>query len=166
MRVALVADTHVPSRAAEVPDWVADVIRTADHTVHAGDFDSPQGHFEVSVLAGGALTAVVGNMDPLLDCPRVTTLDAGSVRFVVTHGDGHRTLADYRQHLVELAARHDADVAVAGHTHRVEDVQRDGVRLLNPGSATGADPATEATLMTVDCEDGAVSVTLHRPPRG
>ena len=35
------------------------------------------------------------------------------------------------------------------------------VRVLNPGSATGADPADRATTMTADVEDGEIDVTLH-----
>ena len=163
MRVALIADTHIPSRARHVPDWVADVLSTADHTVHAGDFDSPQGHWDVSVAAGGGLTAVLGNKDPSLDYPNVATVDAADVRFVVTHGDGPKWEADYRRHLADLAVARDADVAVGGHTHRVLDTELDGIRLLNPGSATGAAPAEAPTLMTVDCETGTFEVTLHTP---
>lgn len=163
MRVALIADTHIPSRARHVPDGVADVLSTADHTIHAGDFDSPQGHFDVSVAAGGDMTAVLGNKDPALDYPTVATVDADDVRFVVTHADGIKWEADYRRHLADLAADREADVAVGGHTHRVLDAELDGVTLLNPGSATGAAPADEPTLMTVDCAAGEFEVTLHAP---
>ena len=163
-RIALLADTHIPSRATEIPDWVWDVCSTADHAIHAGDFDSPEGHFEMGVLVGGSMTAVRGNKDPAFDLPPVATHEAEGVRFVVTHGDGPKWEADYRQHLADLAGEHGAQVAVAGHTHRVLDVELDGVRLLNPGSATGADPAGRPTLMTVDCQDGALDVRLHEPP--
>lgn len=164
MRLALVADTHIPSRAQSVPRWVSDELAAADHTIHAGDFASPEGYFELSVLAGGDLTAVRGNMDPRLDHPPVATVEAGGLRFVVTHGDGYRTEQAYRRNLVSLADEHGADVVVAGHTHRLLDDVYNGVRLLNPGSATGADPATQATMMTADCKNGSVTVTVHRPP--
>lgn len=160
-RVALLSDTHVPSRAPELPQWVRDALGRADHTIHAGDFDSPEAHFEVSVAAGGDLTAVRGNMDPALELPQVATYGAGGIRFVVTHGDGPGREAAYQRALETLANEHEADVAVAGHTHRVMDTCRDGVRLLNPGSATGAAPAGTSTLMMVDCVDGTVDVTLH-----
>jgi len=163
-RIALIADTHIPSRAREVPDWVVDVLSTADHTIHAGDFDTPQGHFEVSVAAGGDLTAVVGNKDHAMDVPEVATHEADGVRFVVTHGDGPKWEDEYHRALAALAADHDATVAVAGHTHRVADVVYDDVRVLNPGSATAADPADRPTLMTVDCNAGRYDVTLHEPP--
>jgi len=37
----------------------------------------------------------------------------------------------------------------------------DGVRLLNPGSATGARPATAASFLAVTVTDGDLDVTLH-----
>jgi predicted phosphodiesterase len=33
--------------------------------------------------------------------------------------------------------------------------------VLNPGSATGADPADTATMMTVEAGDGDIDVTVH-----
>jgi predicted phosphodiesterase len=40
-----------------------------------------------------------------------------------------------------------------------EDVE--GIRLLNPGSATGAAPADAATMMTVEIVEGDVDVTVY-----
>ena len=53
-------------------------------------------------------------------------------------------------------------VGVAGHTHSLLDTRVDGYRLLNPGSATGAWPANEATLMEARVEDGALDVEVRR----
>jgi hypothetical protein len=36
-----------------------------------------------------------------------------------------------------------------------------GYRVLNPGSCTGADPATTTSLMTAEVEEGELSVTVH-----
>lgn len=49
-------------------------------------------------------------------------------------------------------------VAVAGHTHEVVDATVDGVRVLNPGSATGTSPADRETMLVATVEDGDVSV--------
>jgi len=165
MRVALVSDTHMPAAGHTVPDWVADALATADHVVHAGDFITAEARFRLRVQAGGDVTEVRGNRDPQFPVPEVATLDAGGVRFVVTHGDAFGRGASYREGLAALAADHDADVAVGGHTHTVLDATVDGVRVLNPGSATGAPPADSATLLTVDSEDGAPVVTHYRDGR-
>ncbi|MFP4625179.1 MAG: metallophosphoesterase family protein [Natronomonas sp.] len=158
MQVALISDTHIPSRASGFPGWVREAIETSDHLIHAGDFDSPRTHFDQRVLAGGSFTGVVGNMDPSLGLPEVATVDRGGVRFVVTHGDGFGRGEPYRRALADLASEYEADVAVGGHTHRLTDAVVDGVRILNPGSATGAAPAEYPSLITVECDNGTFRV--------
>ncbi|MFB6281045.1 MAG: metallophosphoesterase family protein [Haloferacaceae archaeon] len=162
--IALFGDTHVPSRAPEIPGWVADRVRAADHAVHVGDFDSRAALERVRDLAGGEgrLTAVRGNVDPPLDLPRVATLSRGGVTFVVTHGDGPP--GSYRERVARRAREHGGPdaVGVAGHTHEYLDARVDGVRVLNPGTATGAPPSVEASMMVATVADGAVDVTPHR----
>lgn len=158
-RVAIVADTHVPSRASEVPEWVADEIRQTDHTIHAGDFDSKPAYDRIVDLADGNLTAVRGNMGPAgLAVPSVATLEVEGATFVVTHGTGspdgwHRRVVS----TVREGAGADA-IAVAGHTHELVDTTIDGTRVCNPGSATGASPADRETMLVATAEDGDVAV--------
>lgn len=163
MQVAIVSDTHVKSRAAELPDWVRERLRAADHVIHAGDFDSRPALEEIRSLADD-LTAVGGNMDRALDLPAVATVDLGGVRFVVTHGTGPDD--GYETRVAATVADHAvADrqtVGVSGHTHGVLDTTVDGYRLLNPGSATGAWPAQEATMMVAEVADGDLDVTVRR----
>jgi len=159
-RIAVVSDTHIPSRASGIPAWVREEIERADRVVHAGDFDSIEAYESLRELAPGAVR-VTGNMDPdALGLPATETFEAGGVRFVVTHGTGD--LATYEGRVAGIVAdRAAADrstVGIAGHTHQRADREIDGYRLLNPGSATGADPATEASMMVVETEDGAVAV--------
>jgi putative phosphoesterase len=159
MRLVVFGDTHVPSRATAIPDWVVDAVRDADHVVHTGDFDSASTYETVRDLAPDA-TAVAGNMDPPeLDLPEVASFEREGVQFVVTHGTG--PVDSYRERVLDVGREHDADVVVAGHTHEVVDDAVDGVRFLNPGSATGAAPATRTTYFEVDVADGSVEVTLH-----
>lgn len=160
-RVAIVSDTHIPSRAASIPGWVADEIRSADHTVHAGDFDSRDAYETVRDLANGDLTAVRGNMDRL-DLPEVETVTVEGVTFVVTHGTG--STHDYEERVAGIVREHRSagpTVGVSGHTHEVMDAEVGGVRLLNPGSATGAAPATRETMMAATVDDGELSVAVH-----
>ena len=49
---------------------------------------------------------------------------------------------------------------MSGHTHQLLDTEVDGVRLLNPGSATGADPASTTSMMAVEVEGGNLDVTV------
>ena len=161
MHVALISDTHIPSRAQRIPDAFREKIRQADHVVHAGDFDSKGALADVQDLAP-ALTAVHGNMDPSIGLPSVATLELGGVEFVVTHGTGGKRGYEAR---VATAVREHAEtedaIGIAGHTHEVLDDTYEGIRLLNPGSVTGAAPATRATMLTAEVADGDLDVTVH-----
>jgi putative phosphoesterase len=173
LRVAVISDTHIPSRANRIPDWVRTRIMRADHTIHAGDFDSADALASVHELTDGNYTAVSGNTDPVsLRLPEVATLELGGVTFVVTHGTEPKR--GYRERVARIVRETveedgtltnqptDASVVgVAGHTHQPMDETVDGVRLLNPGSATGAAPAETATMFVVTVEDGEMDVRKH-----
>jgi putative phosphoesterase len=164
--LAVVSDTHIPSRADSIPPWIEDRTQAADHVVHAGDFDSAGAYERIVELAGGeeSLTAVVGNIDPRsFDLPIVETLAVEDATFVVTHGAGPRH--GYRERVAETVREEggvDA-VGIAGHTHEPLDAVVDGVRLLNPGTATGAPPGEEPTMYEVRVDGDDVLATLHRP---
>jgi putative phosphoesterase len=163
MRVALLSDTHIKSRAAELPEWVREELRAADHAIHAGDFDSRPALEEIRSLAADH-TIVGGNMDRAFDLPEVATVALGGVRFVVTHGTGPD--ANYESRVAAIvddyAATERPTVGVSGHTHALLDTTVDGYRLLNPGSATGAWPAQEATMMVAEVADGELDVEVRR----
>jgi len=161
MDVALISDSHIPSRATAIPARFRERLQNADHVIHAGDFDSEGALSNVRALAP-RLTAVGGNMDPRVGLPSRATVELGGVTFVVTHGTGSRRGYEDR---VATAVREEVDdsaVGVAGHTHEVLDTTHGGVRLLNPGSVTGAAPAEQASMMTATVRDGDLDVTLHR----
>jgi putative phosphoesterase len=161
MEVAIVADSHIPSRAQRIPEPFRERIRAADHVLHTGDFDSDGALADVKDLAP-ALTAVSGNMDPRLSLPAVATVALGGVEFVLTHGTG--SPRGYEKRVAGTARDHadtDNPVAVAGHTHEVLDTTHGDVRILNPGSVTGARPASRPTMLTATAEDGRLDVELH-----
>ncbi|MFB6268509.1 MAG: metallophosphoesterase [Halobacterium sp.] len=163
-RVALVSDTHIPSRASELPGFVEQEIEDADVVVHAGDFDSEDAYETVEGLVDGEFVAVRGNMDPVnLGLPAVETLWVEDREFVVVHGSG--PLSGYEDRVLQTVREERASedaVGVSGHTHDVTDRTVEGVRRLNPGSATGADPATEATMLTVDVDGSDLDVSVVR----
>jgi len=173
MDVALISDTHIPSRATDIPAPFRERIEMADHAIHAGDFDSEGALSNIRALAP-RLTAVGGNMDPRVGLPARATVELGGVTFVVTHGTGStRGYEDRVANIVreEVGEEHGATsprspthedaVGVAGHTHELMDTTHGGVRLLNPGSTTGAPPAERATMMTATVCDGDIDVTVH-----
>lgn len=165
MEVAILGDSHVPTREPDVPDWVREEVAAADHTIFTGDFDTEAAYDVLSEAAGDEFTAVRGNMDPAgLDLPEVATVDLGGVRFVVTHGTGPPASWESRvADAVDVHGGADA-VGIAGHTHQLVDTTAGGHRILNPGSVTGADPASRATMLLAHVHDGDLSVNVLEPP--
>ena len=160
MQVAIIGDSHIPSREAEIPEPFGERIDAADHVLHTGDFDSEGA---LANLRGRAeeLTAVAGNMDPRIGLPDATSVELRGVTFVLTHGTGPPE--EWEQRVAETARSKGGEdaVGVAGHTHRVVDTVYDGIRLLNPGSVTGAVPAKRASMYTATVVDGEVELELH-----
>jgi hypothetical protein len=162
MDVAILGDTHIPSRATRIPESFRERVRDADHVIHTGDFDSKGALADLRDLAP-ELTAVHGNMDPQVGLPGVASVELGGVTFVVTHGTGSpsgwhdRVFKAVRQE----TPQGESGVGVAGHTHEVVDDTHGEIRLLNPGSATGAAPADRTTMLTADVEGGSLGVTVH-----
>lgn len=161
MDLAIISDSHIPSRAQRIPDPFRERIRDADHVIHAGDFDSKGALADQRDLAR-ELTAVSGNMDPRIGLPAVASVELGGVEFVVTHGTGSKR--GYEQRVADAVhdnATTDDAVGIAGHTHEVLDTTHDGVRILNPGSVTGAAPAERTTMLTATVSGGTLDVTLQ-----
>lgn len=106
----------------------------------------------------------------------MATLTVEGVRLVVTHppdvADASLDRAGYDRAVLAAvesvgempSASEDRPlVAVAGHTHRVIDEVVGGVRLLNPGSATGALPAERPTMLRLRVTGGRADVTVLDP---
>jgi putative phosphoesterase len=163
----IVADTHVPKRARDLPAQLWDAVESADVVVHAGDW------VDVDLLdrfeeRARSLVAVYGNNDgPALRArlPLVARTSVGGVRLGVVHETGD---AKGRERTCEQEYG-DLDVLVFGHSHIPWDtVTPSGLRLLNPGSPTDRRRQPHCTYLTGRAEDGRLSdVVLHRlPPRG
>ncbi|MFN3339504.1 MAG: metallophosphoesterase family protein [Dietzia sp.] len=165
MRLLLLADTHVPTRARDLPGQVWDEVDRADVVVHAGDW------MDVALLdaveeRSTRLIACWGNNDGStvrgrLDEVARATLEG--VRLAVVHETGPSAGRDKRM----AATYPDTDVLVFGHSHIPWDTTAPGgLRLLNPGSPTDRRRQPHCTYMTATVADGVVSdVELHRLPQ-
>jgi uncharacterized protein len=164
-RLLLLADTHLPVRAKDLPAQVWAEVGAADVVVHAGDW------MDVSLLdeleaRATSLVACYGNNDgPGLRArlPEVARAEIDGVRFAVVHETGGK---DGRERRCS-AAYPDVDVLVFGHSHIPWDTTTEsGLRLLNPGSPTDRRRQPHCTYMTAIVEHGElVRVDLHRLPR-
>ncbi len=165
MRLLLIADTHVPKRARDLPRQVWDEVAHADAVIHAGDWVEPA-LLDVLEEKTDRLVACWGNNDgdELRErLPERADVILGGVRFTVVHETGGSQGRDAR--MAKLYP--DADVLVFGHSHIPWDTTaRTGLRLLNPGSPTDRRRQPFCTYMTAVADDGALSdVTLHRLER-
>lgn len=161
MKLLLIADTHVPKRARDLPARVWDEVDRADVVFHAGDWVDV-GTLDALERRAARLVACWGNNDgPELRAriPEVATVTLDGLRFTVVHetggaaGRGERMARGYP----------DTDVLVFGHSHIPWDATAStGLRLLNPGSPTDRRRQPHCTYITASLVGGTLDVTLHR----
>ncbi len=165
-RLLLLADTHVPKRAKDLPAEVWAEVSAADVVVHAGDWVDVA-TFERLRDAARALLACWGNNDgPALRerLPEIARADIEGLRIGVVHETG---AASGRERRMDDAFP-DLDLLVFGHSHIPWDTTTPrGLRLLNPGSPTDRRRQPHCTYSTVVLDRGTVlEAVLHRVPRG
>jgi putative phosphoesterase len=164
VRLLLIADTHVPRRARDLPPQVWDEVAAADLVVHAGDWVDASLLDELESRSA-RLLAVWGNNDgPELRSrlPEVARATVEGVRLAVVHETGGSAGREARAQ----AAFSDTDVLVFGHSHIPWDtIAPGGLRLLNPGSPTDRRRMPSCTYLTCTAADGALhDVVLHELP--
>jgi len=165
VQLVLLADTHLPRRARDLPAVVWEAVDAADVVVHAGDWVSVDAHTALAARSR-RLVACYGNNDgPALRerLPLVARVDLDGLRLGVVHETGAATGRERR-----CDDEHpDLDVLVFGHSHIPWDtVTPRGMRLLNPGSPTDRRRQPFATFMTASVVGGRlVDVELLRLSR-
>jgi putative phosphoesterase len=161
-RLLLMADTHVPKRARDLPVELWRAVEEADLVVHAGDWVDVRLLDELESRAR-RLLACFGNNDhgELRErLPEVARTDVDGLRLGVVHETGQSQGRDQR--MSQLYP--DLDVLVFGHSHIPWDTTTStGLRLLNPGSPTDRRRQPHCTYLTATAEEGTLrDVTLHR----
>lgn len=161
VNLLLLADSHVPSRARDLPPQVWEAVDEADLVVHAGDWVVPELLDRLESRAA-SLLAVWGNNDgPQLRrrLPEVARRTVEGVRIGVVHETGASRGREVRMR----AAYPDVDLLVFGHSHIPWDtIGPTGLRLLNPGSPTDRRRQPNCTYVTAVADAGCLDeVTLH-----
>jgi len=165
VRLLLLADTHVPLRARDLPAQVWDEVAEADVVVHAGDWVAPELLDELTTKAA-RLVACWGNNDgPVLRSrlPERADVMLGGLHVTVVHETGPAAGREAR-----MSRRYpDSDVLVFGHSHIPWDTTtKTGLRLLNPGSPTDRRRQPTCTYMTATIANSALTnVVLHEIKR-
>lgn len=138
IKVGLISDTHIPTRAKKIPLRVIKVFQNVDYIIHAGDLVKMEVIDELEQLA--PVTAVHGNMDRVNNgkkLPKMNELKLYDWRIGVIHDPGALFgLGKMR----EITRENNYDVLVYGHTHRLSIIWEDNRLFINPGSPTNPLP--------------------------
>lgn len=162
MRIGVISDTHIPSRAPGIPAAVLDLFSRVDLILHAGDVSVRAALAELAQVA--PVEAVAGNVD---DADLVATLpeafrrELGGVEIGMIHNSGATEGRRSRMQRRFPGCR----VVVFGHSHQPVVEDRDGLLLLNPGSACDprrAKVPSVAILQVGDGEPRAELMWLHQ----
>ena len=161
----MMADTHLPRRARDLPAQLWEAVDVADVVIHAGDWVDLASLDRLEARAK-RLVGVYGNNDGSAlraRLPEVARATLGGVRFAVVHETGGKQGREQRC----AAAYPKDDVLVFGHSHIPWDTTADtGLRLLNPGSPTDRRRQPFCTYLTAVADGGELTeVELHRLPR-
>jgi putative phosphoesterase len=162
MRLLLLADTHIPRRARDLPAQVWEEVAQADVVFHAGDWVTPE-LLDNMAAKSARLVACWGNNDgPVLRSrlPERADVLLEGLHFTVVHETGGAAGREAR-----VSRRYpDSDVLIFGHSHIPWDTTTStGLRLLNPGSPTDRRRQPVGTYMTANVDAGQLTqVVLHR----
>lgn len=161
LTIGVLADTHMPSRARELPFPVTNGLRHVDLILHAGDFTTREALERVRRI-GPPLLAVRGNTD-LPDVQRALPIqriiEVGPWRIGLVHGDGGTGATT-----PERARRTFKEVqcVIFGHSHQPMNEQVDGVLLFNPGSPTDRRTAPSFSYGLLHVTDEGVTGEIIR----
>ena len=129
-----------------------------DAVVHLGDYERDADCLERE-YPEIPLYRVCGNCDMAPRSPQELVAEFGPVRALRCHG--HRYAVDWGRldSMVYAAQEKGCTLVLYGHTHRAENTEIGGVKLVNPGTA-GLGSARSFALVTV-FENGGVAAEIR-----
>jgi putative phosphoesterase len=148
MKIAVLADTHIPKRARKLPDKALTVLSDADAIIHAGDVVSEE--FLQTLLSIAPLYAVLGNNDLAMSLPETLEFELSGIKFAVIHDSGASAGRAAR-----MKKRFpDAQIVVYGHSHIPMNTVENDQLLFNPGSPTDRRQQPKHTMGILTIKDG------------
>lgn len=141
MRIGVLSDTHIPEVVKRLPSQIREAFDGVDLILHAGDIYAVAVLDELESLA--PVLAAIGDddyseveRDQRTKERQVLTLEGFNLWLI--HDRALHAPPSLRPYAIP-DPRQDSispDILVFGHTHRAVIERRDGVLLINPGSAT------------------------------
>src|SRR4051794_27601192 len=158
MRIAVIADTHMPRGRRALPVECVDRLRRSGLILHAGDLIGLP-FLDWLREVGPPIAAVFGNADDpeiRTELPRHRVIDAAGTRIGMVHipgptvGRGERLIRRFPG----------CEAIIYGHTHAPSAERLDGVWLLNPGSPTERRRSPTRTMLELVLRDGLLRPRL------
>lgn len=157
MRIGVISDTHIPSRASGIPAEVLERFAGVELILHAGDISVARALDELRAVA--PVRAVAGNVeDPSVATtfPEELRLSLSGVAIGVVHNSGPTQGRRERMRRRFPGCR----VVIFGHSHLPVVEDRGGLLLLNPGSACDPRRAPAPTVAILTLAGGEPSAEL------
>ncbi|MHA1650815.1 MAG: metallophosphoesterase family protein [Candidatus Helarchaeota archaeon] len=133
IKIGVLSDTHIPTRASNLPEEIFEIFQNVQYIIHAGDYVSLSVIEELEKIA--PVIGCHGNMDPYdlkNQLPRIATLEVEENIIKIIHD------LSGRSQLKKLQKSGPVDIIIHGHTHRMSVEKLESVLILNPGSATNS----------------------------
>jgi len=149
--IIVLADTHIPKKAKQLPSHLLTQLTNVDLIIHAGDLQSIEVIQKLSQYA--PIYAVYGNVDSeevknQLDDKIIIQVEEVKIGIIHGHGRGKTT----EKRVLDAFKNVDLDVIIFGHSHIPIIKQVNHKWLFNPGSPTDRrkQPHFSYGLMTVN----------------
>jgi uncharacterized protein len=159
MIVSIIADTHIPKRAKDLPAGAYELIGRSDAVIHAGDILTNEFLKKLSNMV--PVYAVLGNNDIGVTLPETLELELDGINIAVIHDAGPRNGRRNRMKMRFPNAR----IVVYGHSHIPECTDESGLLLFNPGSPTDRRRQPEHTMGLLKIAEGDFEASIVKLPK-
>lgn len=151
IRVGVLSDTHIPTRARSLPPLLFSALAGVDCILHAGDLTNIGVLGDLAAIA--PVYAVYGNTDSFpvrQQLPYQRIVEIAGKRIGLIHGDGKGYNTPERA--FRAFADSKVDAVVFGHSHQPYCELKGGCLLFNPGSPTDRrfQPRFSYGLLSID----------------
>jgi len=136
MKIGVIADTHIPERAEEIPQQILDAFKGVDMIIHAGDFVNLSVLDKLRTVCKN-ISAVWGNMDSYEireKLPEKEIVKIGNFKVGIVHGYGPpNKLVEL---VTEIFKEEKIDLIIFGHSHSALNEKKGDILYFNPCSPT------------------------------
>ena len=155
LRIGVISDTHIPTRANELPSAIFTHFKGVDFILHCGDIVEENVLLKLAGIA--PVYAVKGNMDSQdINEPDELVLQIND-KFILCMAHGTGSPFDIKQRLYKKFSSLKPYMILHGHTHIPEINEFSGAVIFNPGSCTNGHDYNSIGILevktdSIDCK--------------